>query len=218
MRYLLLLIPFIVACGSSPVSPTTTHGASPSGLLHTTGEVSCPDSASPVLTADTNQGRATLHWTVVPGITSYPLEIERRALGDSHELVRRDVTTGEGMQDGQLLYGTSLPAGIYRARIRTLNACGVAGPWSPYSEDFSFGGGSDDSGPEASPETPGPVTPPVGPWHIWVSHFGNKTQRAHACNSVGGIYDPWYLDIENPVCLVTSTVAPPGAWAYLGTE
>jgi hypothetical protein len=204
---------FVIGCGTSPVSPTTVGGSS---HLSARTVVSCPDSTRPTLDVGTHEGRVTVLIRPVPGISRYQVQIMRAALGDSYELKRTDVTSGEGMQDGFLLYGVSgLPAGKYHAVVRTLNDCGGLGPADQV--EFSFAGDIEDDEAVVPPVI---VVPPVV---VPLAHFyrtddqeglDTHTRRGHHCDALGGVYYERYGDLTN-ACVGKSKMGLT-RWTYLG--
>jgi hypothetical protein len=202
---LLLIGMLSVACGSNPIAPTAFAAAAPSAL-HTV--VSCPDNERVGLGVDTHEGRVTLHITPVPGIGRYQVRIVGPA-------TRSDVTSGSGMQDGNLLYGVSgLPAGNYTAYVSTLNDCDREGPSS--SVEFSFAGDIVDE-PTPAP-TPSPEPGPTAHFYRTDDQEGLDThlRRNHACDAwpAFGYYYETYAGLTN-VCVSKMRIDLP-RWTYLG--
>jgi hypothetical protein len=204
---LLLAAMLSVACGSIPTAPTSLAAAAPS-VLHTVSDISCPDNERVSLGVDTHEGRVTLHITPVAGISRYQVRIVGPA-------TRSDVTSGSGVQDGNLLYGVSrLPAGNYIAYVSTLNDCGREGPSS--SVEFSFAGDIVD---EPTPPTPTPE-PEVPTAHFYRTDdqegLDTHLRRNHACDAwpAFGFYYETYAGLTN-VCVTPMRVDLP-RWTYLG--
>jgi hypothetical protein len=205
------------ACGASPVSPSAVDGARvTAGGLRTVSDISCPDANAPSRwDVATHQGRVAFFWAPMEAIREYQIAIERDTVG-GYAQIDDFRTGGIGMQAGDLYDDRAIPDdGKYRARIRTLNACGTFGPWSGYVY-YSIGGALEEPtlDPPTFPPTVPPLPeeptpdvllnvchtgtlPPVGEWrflftfeslHYWQQPLGGGDEYRFWCRDVGGTF------------------------------
>jgi hypothetical protein len=98
---------------------------------------SCPTEGPGLFRVGTHEETATAMWSLVLGVESYQIEVQRReANGATYTTVAL-----VGVDETEPAYRDfRLGTGIFRARIR-VQSCGEVGSWSPWFE-YSIGEGA----------------------------------------------------------------------------
>lgn len=143
----LVLAVITVGCGDATSSPGSVLGASPTPVLNSAADNSCPHDAPAGFNASGYGTRADLTWAAVPNITDYQIEIDRYDVSNSFLPAARFITQNTTRAEW---YGTT--GSKYRARLRTRTACGTFGVWTSYAT-FSI-----DADAKA-PAPPSPINP-----------------------------------------------------------
>jgi hypothetical protein len=166
--------------------------------------------------------RMELQWQPVYNVVRYQVQVEKR-VGNNYESYLTQTIT-----DGVYTEWNGFEGVRYRARVRSITACGTEGSWSdwiylsiggeqehPDEEEITIVGGPEN--PPGGPGNPpgGPGNPPGDPgnppgqttYTYWVTDQGNDNSREHGCENPGQGTVGTYLDLGQNICELAT---PPG--------